>query len=216
MRICVSGTQNMGKTTFINDFLETYPMYHKSENDYRTLFKENEVKINQEGSKASQELIMNHIIDEHMKYKNTDHVIHDRGILDNVIHTIYLNDKHPEEVPEEFVQTSLEMCKHVTKFYDIIFLFTESKYNQIPIEEKKNRDTDPAYMQEMDFLFKAAWNTYNEGKPLFFNMMDVPGFIELFGSRDERVQMAKFYIDPETGDLYPQEKSLLTSDMMDI
>jgi len=216
MRILVSGAQSQGKTTFINDFIKAFPMYKKSENSYRELLKDSNIKVNREGSLEHQKLIRDHIIDNHMTFRKTDHVIHDRGILDNVVHTIYLNDKNPEDVTHEFVEESMRLCQETCKFYDIIFLFPITKYDNIPMDEKKNRDTDIEFKNEIDFFFRAAHGTYKDAKTLFFDMKDCPAVIEIFGNRLERIEMARMYIDPKTGDQYKEEKSLLTPDLMDI
>lgn len=216
MRICVCGSQNVGKSTFIKDFIEAFPMYTCPETSYRDMLKEKNIALNRDGNQESQDAILNFIADQHMAYKSTDHVIHDRGALDNLIYSIYLNDKDSENVSEEFVKTSMTLCKEICKFYDIIFFIPILDDDKMPLEVRENRDTDPEYRQIIDMLFKAAQITYNEGDSMFFDMKDCPAFIEIFGNRQERVQISKFYLDPETGDQYPQEKTLLTPDLMNI
>lgn len=206
MRICVSGTQNIGKTTFIEDFLNEFPMYKKPEKSYRDVLKEKNLKVNREGSKDSQEVIMNFICDQAMNYTSNSNVIYDRGILDNVIHTLYLNDKDPSLVPDGFVQKSLQICRETCKFYDIIFLLPDIKFNNIIIEERENRDTDPNYRSEIDLLFKDAYKTYLDNRTLFFDKNDKPCIIEIFGSREERIAMVKMYLDNKTGKLLPPNK----------
>ena len=40
MRVAVSGSGRMGKTTFVNDFLKNWPSYKTSEKTYRNLIEE--------------------------------------------------------------------------------------------------------------------------------------------------------------------------------
>ena len=61
--------------------------------------------------------------------------------------------------------------------------------------------TDDDYRLEIDNLFKAIkkdWDINSESK--FFDPHDKPGFIEIFGSERERIQMVKLYLDND-GDL---------------
>lgn len=206
MRICVSGTQNIGKTTFVQDFLKEFPMYKSPETSYREILKDKNIKINQEGNQESQEAIMNYMCDEAMNYTNANNVIFDRCILDNVIYSMYLNEKDPKNISDAFIHKSLQLCRETSKFYDIIFIFPDTKQNKIELEERENRDIDENYRKDLDLLFKAAYKTYIDGRTLFFDQKDCPGVIEMFGSREERIEITKMYIDNKTGKLQPPKK----------
>ena len=43
MRIAISGSACQGKTTFINDFVKTWPKYTRSVESYRNLIKEENI-----------------------------------------------------------------------------------------------------------------------------------------------------------------------------
>jgi predicted ATPase len=211
MRICVVGTSCVGKTTFINDFLKKYPMYKLSKESYRDILDEKGVKLNREGNQESQEIIRDYMSDQALKYNRNSNVVFDRCILDNLIYSVYLNDKDPENISDAFIHKSLQICREVCKFYDIIFFLPITKHSNIPVEERQNRDIDEDYRNEIDMLFKAAVHTYRMGKSVFFDMTDTPAIIEIFGSPEERVAMAELYIDPKTGDIYGPEHNLLAT-----
>jgi 3-hydroxy-3-methylglutaryl CoA synthase len=64
------------------------------------------------------------------------------------------------------------------------------------------RETDETYIKEIDTLFKMLQMQYQQhpqDNP-FFPRDDSPALIEVFGSRLERIQMIKLYLDAE-GDL---------------
>ena len=90
MRIAVVGAANQGKSTFVNDFLENWPMYKKGEGNYRNLIKAKKLQTNKTGNAESQALILNSIMDEAMEYEKSDFVIHDRCVLDNLVYTMWL------------------------------------------------------------------------------------------------------------------------------
>lgn len=211
MRICVVGTSNIGKTTFINDFIKKYPMYKISETSYRDLLDEKNIKLNKEGNQESQEIIRDYMADQIFKYNKNSNVIFDRCILDNLIYSIYLNDKDPTNVTDAFIHKSLQICREVCKFYDIIFFLPITKLNNISLVPRKNREIDEEYRNQIDLLFKAAVHTYRQGKSVFFDMNDTPAIIEIFGSPEERMAMVEMYLDPKTGDIWDEEHNLLAT-----
>jgi hypothetical protein len=77
-----------------------------------------------------------------------------------------------------------------------------TKFNKIDIEDDGFRETDKQYIKEIDNFFKVLQRHYHEhpqDNP-FFLRDDSPALIEVFGSREERINMIKLYIDGE-GDL---------------
>lgn len=209
MRICVSGTSCIGKSTFIEDFIQAYPMYKISKTNYRELIESKGLTLNKQGTQESQEIILNSMLDECMNYTSKSHVIFDRCSIDNIVHTMWLKEKYPDRISEDWFRKCLELNKQATKFYDIIFYLPITKYDKIPIEAKENRETDPVYRQEIDALFAAIAKTYYEKRSGFFDMRDAPALIEIFGSREERIQMTKFYVNPKTGDQYDESDDLI-------
>lgn len=210
MRIAVTGAQATGKSTFIKDFIQHFPMYRASKTNYRELIENKGLTLNQRGSQQSQEIILNSMLDECMNHTSKSNIIYDRCTIDNVVHTLWLKEKHHEKVSEDFVRKSINLNKQACKFYDIVFYLPITKYDKIPLEAKENRDIDPVYRQEIDNLFYSIIKTYHEKRDGFFDMRDSPAIIEIFGSREERIQMSKFYVNPETGDQYDEKDDLIT------
>lgn len=210
MRIAVSGSQATGKSTFIQDFIKEYPMYKMNKVNYRELVKSKGLGLNKKGSEASQEIILNSLLDEVMNAPSKCNIIFDRCTLDNIVHTLWLKEKYPDRISDNFLRKSIELHKQATKFYDIIFFIPITKYDKIPVESKENRETDLIYRDEINNIFNAIMKTYHQKSSGFFDMRDCPAIIEIFGSREERVQMAKFYIDPKTGDQYGEDDDLIS------
>ena len=87
MRITVAGANNMGKSTFVNDFLVAWPNYKKVELTYRQKVQEKLGKdpdgteyrsLSTLGNKETQELIRDSIIEDISKFTREDNVIFDR------------------------------------------------------------------------------------------------------------------------------------------
>lgn len=208
MRIAVVGTQNIGKSTFIEDFLKEFTMYKTPERTYRDVLKEKKLDCNKLTTRDSQEAIREIMIDQAMNYTSKSNVIHDRSVLDNVIYSMWKNDQDSSEISDGFIHASLQLCREACKFYDIIFFLPITKHN-IPMEESDMRDVDPEFREEIDLLFKAAVHTYHKGESVFFDMKDCPAVIEIFGDQETRMNIVKMYLDPETGEHIEADGSFL-------
>lgn len=202
MKICVTGTQCVGKTTFIQDFIKQWPMYKIADNSYRDVVKKNpKVKLNKEGSLEGQRLILDSLCDQATSYTKTDNVIFDRCVYDNLAYTMWLNAKDKGNINDLFVEKTIQLVKETSKLYDIIFFVPILEQYPVDIVEdvEGQRDVDPVFRAEIDAILKAIFKTYYEQKSAFFDMKDCPAVIELFGSREERVQMAKMYLGEDGG-----------------
>ena len=199
-KIAVVGSQNVGKTTFINDFIKTFPMYEKADTSYRELAKgDPRVKLNKDGDEEGQRLIRDALCDEVMKYPKGSNVIFDRSIYDNLIYSIWLNCKDSENVSNLFIEKSKIIAKETAKLYDIIFFIPLLDNHPIAIVPDNQRDTDPVFREEIDHLFKALFKTYAEHRGDFFDFEDCPAVIEIFGNQEERIAITKLYINTDNG-----------------
>lgn len=200
MRISVSSAQNMGKTTFVNDFLKTWPMYKKSEGNYRKLVIEKGLNINKQGDKDSQMAILNSIVDEMMTYKKTDDVIHDRTSLDNLVYSMWLAAHELGNVDDAFIQKTMQIVKVSMSFLDLIVFIPKLEKYPIKLEEREMREMDEEYQTEIDNFYKAIQTSYNAGKEWIFPFSEVdgsPAMVEIYGQPNERIEMMKLYLDQD-------------------
>lgn len=207
MRIACTGCQASGKSTFVTDFLKTWPNYTTPKTTYRDLVKKKGLKINKEGTKESQMAILNYHIDEIQRYGPDDNVILDRCVLDPLIYSLWLHEKNKGDVTDEDIILMLRLVKEGLKLYDIIFWFPMLDVS-IPKEDHL-RDKDEEYRKEINNLFNAASKDYLGRKATIFPTEDCPALIDLHGSREERIAMAKMYITPEGKPYGEDEPSLI-------
>jgi predicted ATPase len=207
MKIAVVGTQCIGKSTYINDFLKKWPMYSTPEKTYRDIIKEKNLKYNENGNEESQKIILDCLIDQTIQYSKKDFVIFDRCILDNLAYTAWLN--MDGKVSDEFFEQSRLIVKECLKLYDILFFLPLTKFSKINLTENELRSVDPAYREEVDSLFKVFQISYNKADGRVFPAEDCPALIEIFGSPEERIALTTMYIQPD-GTPFGEEQSFMS------
>ena len=215
MRIGISGPQNMGKSTVVNDFLNRWSMYTSPDKTYRDVLTEKGLPCNQETTPETQTAILNHLCDQVMYSKLLDDLITDRTPYDALAYSMWANAKGIDGFTEEFIQLQIELAREASSFYDIIFHIPIVKGYDVKIEEDALRDTDPVFREEMDNIFSAIFSTYYTQTGPFFKFDDCPAVIELFGSREERMEIVKLYVNVD-GVAYGDEDSLVSDVIGDI
>jgi predicted ATPase len=200
MRICVSGSNGQGKSTFINDFLNQWKTYTTPKETYRDLLIKDGLDHSKDTTQDTQWAILNNMIDTLQKYNSDDKVIFDRGPLDNLAYTLWKYSKGDTDIDDEFMNKCITLIRESMKSIDIIFFTPITKVSPIDYSDRDD-DLDADYIQEIDNIFKAFkydWDVNENTK--IFDPRDKPAMIEIFGSPQERIQMVKLYLD-DKGDL---------------
>ena len=202
MRIAISGTANLGKSTLVQDFLQEWNMYGREVKTYRDVLNEKQLPHSKKTTKESQKAILDYMVDTLKEFKKGDKVIFDRCPLDNLVYSMWAMSQEDSDIDEDFIDECIPIVKEALTNLDIIFFIPMTKFNKIDIEDDGFRETDKQYIKEIDNFFKVLQRHYHEhpqDNP-FFPRDDSPALIEVFGSREERINMIKLYIDAE-GDL---------------
>lgn len=207
MKIAITSTQNMGKSTYISDFLKEWPMYKTPEKSYRDVIKEKNLVINENGTEENQRIILNALVDQAIEFSKNDNVILDRCVLDNLAYTSWLNLNG--KVSDKFVDETRLIVRETLKMYDLLFFFPISKFNNVPMEKDGLRSIDPIYREEIDILFKVFQTSYLSGDGRVFPSSECPAMIELFGSREERIKLTSLYINKD-GKPFGEDQSLMS------
>ena len=193
MRITVSGTANQGKSTFIQDFIEEWPKYTTPETTYRDI-----IKKRGHSDQTDEDLqmdIINFMIDDLQKWRPKTKVIMDRSPLDALVYSLWAHDKG--KISGKFIDKIIPIIRNSMSFIDLIFFTPITNVHKIPIEDDGLRQTNEEYINEIDAIFKALVDQYHAPRSVFFDKDDRPALIEIFGSREERIQMVKMYLDTD-------------------
>ena len=206
MKIAVIGTTNIGKTTYIKDFVEKWQMYKTPDTSYRNILKEKNLPHSKEATEETQKVILDFLVDQAISYSKKDNVILDRSVLDVLAYSSWLclNGK----VTEKFLDQQRIIIRETLKLYDIIFFIPMTKSAPVKIEDDGFREIDPTYREEVDNIFKVFQESYHRGDGRVFPKDDTPAVIEIFGSPRERIKLTEFYITAE-GKGYGEDQSLL-------
>ena len=202
MRIAISGSANLGKSTLIKDFLQEWPMYGYEVNSYRDILKEKQLPHSKHTTKETQKAILDYMTKSLKEFNRDDKVIFDRCPLDNLVYSMWAMSQEDSDIDEDFVDECIPIVREALENIDIIFFIPITKFNKIQVESDGVRETDENYIKEIDNFFKVLQRHYHENPQdnPFFPRDKAPAFIEVFGSPQERIQMIKLYVDAE-GDL---------------
>lgn len=207
MKIAISGTQCIGKSTFIQDFLKKWPMYKQSGADCSSIIKEKNLKHSKDSDESTQDIILDHLLNQAYSHSKKDHIIYDRCTLDNLVYTAWLHLKG--RVSEEYLNKIVPVIQQSLKLYDIIFYIPITKVAPVEIVENGTRNVDPTFREEINNIFSVFISSYYKGDRKLFPSEECPAVIEIFGKPEERIKLAEFYVN-EKGNMYGEEESLIT------
>jgi predicted ATPase len=206
MRIAIIGTQNTGKTTFVNDFIKKWPMYKTLDKSYRDILKEKKLPHSKNATEETQKVILDFLIDQVTESSKDDNIILDHSVLDCLAYSTWLCLN--EKVSEKFLDQQRIIVRETLKLYDVLFFIPLTKAAPIKIQNDGFRETDPIFREEIDNIFKVFQESYHNGDGRVFPKDDTPAVIEIFGSPEERIKLTEFYIT-EDGKAYGEDQSLL-------
>lgn len=208
MRISLIGAQNTGKSTLIEEFIKTWPMYKRPEKTYRDIIKEQNLNINKEGDKLSQKAILNALVDEVQIATASDnkHIIFDRCTVDNIAYSLWHYAKDTPGFTTEFIIDSKDIAAISLKYINVIFYVPARK--EVPITAKEGRELDPVFREEIDNIFDSLVESYEKNTGAFFPKEDCPAVIRLGGPPDMWIPQMKLYIK-DNGNGYGEEDGTL-------
>ncbi|MCP9786758.1 AAA family ATPase [Cyanobium sp. N5-Cardenillas] len=194
MRIAISGSHSLGKSTVVNDWVASQPGFLREEEPYRALglFGPYEIKFREASTRLQNGIQMYYNISRIHRYSSTsDDVIFDRAPVDYLAYSQYTANQVTTDIDDAFVASMVPAVRESLDHLDILAFVPKSDDWPVAMEEDGIRPVDHAYRDDVDAIFKQI---YRDGR---FDVMPrghAPRLIELVGPAEQRLDQLKHAI----------------------
>jgi ERCC4-related helicase len=180
MRIAVSGTHFMGKSTLIEDFIHKHPQYRCEVEPYYQLQNQKEMELSLDPSMDSLIEQLDFSIEQLLKCANQQNIIFDRCPVDFLAYALCNLAQDSIPIHDSEVADRLDDIKEALNVLDLIVFLPISIKNSIEYTEE-----NPAYRQAADKYFRKIYrNDICDILPRYNH----PKIIEMTGDRLSRLK----------------------------
>jgi hypothetical protein len=187
MRIAVSGSHSLGKSTLVDDWVARYPQFTREEEPYRALglYGPYQILFRDESTRLHNGIQLYYSLSRVHRYAaQTDDVIFDRAPVDYLAYSQYTADAGSTDIDDAFVMSMVPAVIESLDRLDIIAFVPKSDVWPVEMEADGIRPTDYAYRDAVDAVFTQI---YREGRYGVFSGERHPLVVELVGSRQDRL-----------------------------
>ena len=195
MRIAISGSHSLGKSTVVNDWVVKHPGFTREEEPYRALSLHGpyEILFRDQSTKLHNGIQLYYNISRVHRYcASSDDVIFDRAPVDYIAYSQYTANKGSSDINDAFVASMIPAVRESLDRLDILAFVPKSKEWPVEMQADGIRPIDHEYRDEVDAIFKQI---YREGRFGVMPQKKPPHFIELFGARQQRLDQLQQAID---------------------
>lgn len=186
MRIAVSGTHFIGKSTLIEDFIKRHPNYKSDIEPYYKLQNEKLMELSLEPSLDSLLEQLDYSIEQLNEWASEKDFIFDRCPVDFLAYAICTLEQDSIDINESEVSDKFLEIKEALNHLDLIVFLPIDKENFISYTEE-----NPKYRKTADRYFKKL---YRDEICDIFPKYDHPKIIELSGDRIARIKKLESYL----------------------
>jgi hypothetical protein len=186
MRIAISGTHFMGKSTFIKDFLKAHPHYKNEVEPYYKLQDEKMMELSLEPSLESLVEQLDYSIEQLNQHAKEPNIIFDRCPVDYIAYAMCIEDEDYCNIEENEIAERFPEVKEALNHLDAIVFLPITKQHVIEYPED-----NPRYRLLADKCFKKI---YRDDRFDIFPRYNHPKIIELWGDRESRVKKLESYL----------------------
>lgn len=191
MRIAVSGTHSVGKSTLVSDIHTQFGAFIHEEEPYRALRDIYPIKFGKESTRYCNGVQCFYNISRVQQYRSSrDHVIFDRCPVDYIAYSIYTAHHRQTDLDMAFVESLVKPVRESLKFLDLLVFVPVSREHPMHLENDGIRPIDKHYRWDVDHQFKRI---YREG---LYDLMSEKGakLVEVTGSREDRLEQLRPYL----------------------
>lgn len=186
MRIAVSGTHFIGKSTLIDDFLKRHADYKLEIEPYYKLEEEKTMELSLEPSLDSLLEQLDYSIQQLNEHANEPNIIFDRCPVDFLAYAMYSLDQDDIDINDSDVSERFADIKAALNHLDLIVFLPIASGNSIEYSEE-----NPAYRKAADKWFKKI---YRDDICDIFPRYNHPKVIEIAGDRITRIKKLESYL----------------------
>jgi hypothetical protein len=187
MRIAISGSHSLGKSTVVNDWVTKHPQFIREEEPYRVLGLHGpyEILFRESSTKLHNGIQLYYNISRIQRYSEfTDDVIFDRSPVDYIAYSQYTADQGTTDIDDAFVESMVPVVRESLNRLDILAFVPKSDTWAVEMEADGIRPLDHDYRDQVDAIFKQI---YRDGRFQVLPDKNGPRVIELWGPREERL-----------------------------
>jgi hypothetical protein len=181
MRLAISGTHSMGKSTLLQDCASAFPDFTVESEAYRSLrafHPEVPIGLGKEADKHAMWLLTGDVMGKLLRHRRGERVFYDRGPADMIPYTLYAIRHGRTDLDQAFVDALTEVARiYCREFLEAILFLPMHRDHPIDFEDDGVRPTDEGYREEVDADFKAFYAGLDLGIPI----------LEVVGSRQQRI-----------------------------
>lgn len=186
MRIAVSGTHYIGKSTLIEDFIKKHPDYTSEIEPYYQLLDEKTMEPALEPGLDSLLEQLDFSIEQLNEHAGEKNIIFDRCPIDFIAYAMCALEQDDVDIHDSELAERFPDVKEALNHLDLIVFLPITKENLIAYTEE-----NPTYRKAADTCFKKI---YRDDICDIFPRYGHPKVIELWGDRSTRLKNLESYL----------------------
>lgn len=191
MRLAISGTHSMGKTTLLADCAAAFPQYATETEAYRTLRRFNpdlHIGLGREADKHAMWILQGELMGKLLRHRKGERVFFDRGPVDMLAYSLYAKEENQTDLDDRFLDSLRDIGRiYCREFLEAILFVPIREDYAIEFENDGVRPTDDGYRERVDAHFKHIYKTLDLGIPI----------VEIQGTRAARIRTIASHIGCE-------------------
>lgn len=195
MRIAISGSHSLGKSTVVNDWVARHPRFRREEEPYRALGLHGpyEILFRDASTRLHNGIQMYYNISRIHRYGDSaEDVIFDRAPVDYIAYSQYTANQGRTDIDPAFVESMVPAVRESLDHLDILAFVPKSDAWPVAMEADGIRPVDHGYRDEVDAIFKQI---YREGRFQVLPEKKGPRLIELWGPSEQRLNQLQQAMD---------------------
>ena len=188
MRIAISGSHSLGKSTLVHQWVESHGGYRREEEPYRALGLHGpyEIHFREASTRLQNGIQLYYCISRVHRYGEPgEAVIFDRSPVDYIAYSQYTADQGQSDIDQDFVESMVPAVRESLDHLDILAFVPGSQRWPVAMEADGIRPVDHGYRDDVDAIFKQI---YRRGRFAVMPAQRAPLLVELWGPTEQRLE----------------------------